>query len=208
MGESYMIYLYSGTPGSGKSYHALVTIYRNAKRGRPVLCNFPVNYQGVDCIENLTVSSIVSWAVQHQPAKYREGYDLLVIDEAQLFLNARAWTARDRSEWNTFFSQHRKLCFDIILIAQSDILIDKQVRILIEYEYVHRKALGVYDLPVGKIMICEKYWYGRTERVGTLWLFGRKKIYQMYDTTALFGALAFGGGNPSEQDIKQQPSVT
>lgn len=42
-----MIYLYSGTPGSGKSYHAAADIYYRLKRSKKtnryrVIANFPV----------------------------------------------------------------------------------------------------------------------------------------------------------------------
>lgn len=184
-----MIYLYSGTPGSGKSYHAMVNIRQQLKRKRPVLTNFPVNDNRVSYIKDVTADGIVGWSRQVMPERYRESYSLVVIDEAQLFLNSRTWQQKDRQQWNTLFSQHRKLCMDIILVAQSDVLIDKQIRILIEYDVRHRKALGVLDLATGKIMIARKYWYGHDEVVGQRWLIGRKAIYNMYDTTALFGSL-------------------
>ena len=37
----------------------------------------------------------------------------------------------------TFFSQHRKLGFNIILITQSDRMLDKQIRSLVEDEVKH-----------------------------------------------------------------------
>ena len=37
-----------------------------------------------------------------------------------------------------FFSQHRKLGYRVILVAQFSEMIDKQIRALIEYEYIHR----------------------------------------------------------------------
>ena len=38
-----MIYLYSGTPGSGKSLHTASVIYWTLKRGVPVIANFAIN---------------------------------------------------------------------------------------------------------------------------------------------------------------------
>ena len=38
-----MIYLYSGTPGSGKSLHTARVIYYSLKRGCPVIANFSIN---------------------------------------------------------------------------------------------------------------------------------------------------------------------
>ena len=37
------IQLYTGTPGSGKSFHAAKDIVRWMKRDRGLICNFPVN---------------------------------------------------------------------------------------------------------------------------------------------------------------------
>lgn len=38
-----MIYLYSGTPGSGKSLHQASDIYYDLKYNRPVITNYPIN---------------------------------------------------------------------------------------------------------------------------------------------------------------------
>ena len=47
-------------------------------------------------------------------------------------LNCRDFGRKDRNAWVTFFSQHRKLGFNIILITQSDRMLDKQIRSLVE----------------------------------------------------------------------------
>ena len=44
-----LIYFYTGVPGSGKSYHMAVTIYRYLSRGKNVISNFLVNYDQVKC---------------------------------------------------------------------------------------------------------------------------------------------------------------
>jgi hypothetical protein len=56
-----------------------------------------------------------------------------VLDEAHNWMNARSWSAGDRAEIVRFFSQHRKLGWDVELIAQDAEMIDKQVRALAEY---------------------------------------------------------------------------
>ena len=38
------------------------------------------------------------------------------------------------------FSQHRKLGYRVILIAQFDRMLDRQIRSVLEYEYIHRKV--------------------------------------------------------------------
>ena len=65
---------------------------------------------------------------------------LLIIDEAQMLFNPRDWNAKDRIEWLKFFQVHRHFGFSIILVSQSDMMLDKQIRALIEYEEIHRKV--------------------------------------------------------------------
>ncbi len=38
-----MIYLFSGTPGSGKSLHATKVVIDYLKRNKPVICNYSLN---------------------------------------------------------------------------------------------------------------------------------------------------------------------
>lgn len=42
-GEIYMIYFYSGRPGSGKSLHCAKMIDQYHRKGKNVICNFEVN---------------------------------------------------------------------------------------------------------------------------------------------------------------------
>lgn len=49
-----MIYLYSGTPGSGKSLHVARVIYYTLARKKPVICNFPINTKKIRNPHNFT----------------------------------------------------------------------------------------------------------------------------------------------------------
>lgn len=64
--------------------------------------------------------------------RVKEGTGKLFIDEAQLLFNSRDWTKN--SGFIEFFTQHRKHGWDVILIAHTEDMIDKQIRGLIEYE--------------------------------------------------------------------------
>ncbi len=63
---------------------------------------------------------------------YREGFGLLLIDEGQLVFNSRQWN--NNNPWIEFFTQHRKLGWNVVVIAHSIEMIDKQIRPLFEYE--------------------------------------------------------------------------
>lgn len=210
-----MISLYTGTPGAGKSYHMAETIYYDVKYGRPVVCNFDVNRdiwkdkgKSFYYVPNriLTPQNLAkiseAYFLDHQ---FKEGKIRLYIDECQIMFNARQWndkglvSAASRADWVKFFTQHRKLGYDIFLISQFDTMIDKQIRSLVEYEVKHRKLNNVGW--VGKfftfllfgrpVFLAIHYWYPQKERLSCDWRFGRKKFYRMYDTSLVFdGALA------------------
>ena len=64
--------------------------------------------------------------------RMREGAGRLYLDEAQLLFNSRTW--QKNKGFLEFFTQHRKLGWDVYLIAHSEDMIDSQIRYLIEYE--------------------------------------------------------------------------
>lgn len=205
-----MISLYSGTPGSGKSLHCARTIQNWSRLGYPVIGNFPVNLSRFKRAEytyrpndQLTPKFLIEYSRQRFGDKApRESSILLVIDECQLLFNAREWQHSGRAQWLSFFTQHRKLGYDIILIAQFDRMIDRQIRSLIEYEYIHRKMsnfgwqgklLSLFF--GGKTFIAVKMWYPLHERLGSELFHARKNLYRIYDSYATFD----DGQKPTER---------
>ena len=55
-----MIYLYSGTPGSGKSLHTARVIKNTLMMGKPVIANIPINVNLCKHPERFLFSSLVS----------------------------------------------------------------------------------------------------------------------------------------------------
>jgi zona occludens toxin (predicted ATPase) len=204
-----MIFLYSGTPGSGKSLHAAYKIWASLKViKRPVIANFPISFdklsknifgkrlKDADNIESrftyldnqsLTVKYLQDFALEHHKLN-REGQTLLIIDECAMMFNSRMWDMKGRQEWIFFFQQHRKLGYDIILIAQHDRLIDRQIRAFIETEYKHRaiknyKFFGwILSLIFRGLFISIEYWYGTRLRCSSeMFVLNRRKA-SIYDT--------------------------
>lgn len=191
-----MIYLYSGTPGSGKSYHAAADIYYRLHRGKKsnryrVIANFPVNtsspyFRYVDN-SDLTDRYLMNYArLHHVPGI--EGQTLVVIDEAQIIFNSRSWQSdgTSRMEWIKFFTQHRKLGFDFILIAQNDRMIDRQIRCLIEYEISHMKMGNYFRFLPFTVFLAVNHWYGQKMKLSHEMILYRKKIAKLYDTMMTF----------------------
>lgn len=198
-----MIYLYSGTPGSGKSLHVARLIYYTLFRNKPVICNFPIDTGMVKhpdkflYIDNseLNPKKLMDYSREHFSGRpVREGEILLVIDECQMMFNARNWDAKGREAWNKFFTLHRHFGYDIVLVAQFDRMIDRQIRCLIEYEQVHRKVtnygwkgwLICAFMLSPSLFVSVKIWYPMKERVSSDFFRAKKKYYQLYDTYAVF----------------------
>lgn len=192
-----MISLYSGTPGSGKSYHATRDIYDWLRyKGGNVIANFPIKpikkQKGIFVYksnDDLTIDFLVEFAkANHRP--HKENESLLVIDEAGLKFNARCWNDKGRLQWLDFFSQHRKFGYQIILISQADLMLDKQIRAFIEVEHVHRKMalngrVGFLLSPLYTFVDIQ-YWYGLRLYLRMEFIRYSRRIANIYDSYMMF----------------------
>lgn len=195
-----MIYLYTGTPGSGKSYHAAEVIDRALRRNIPVIANFEINrnekkhkgdYVMIDTLD-MTPDYFMRYAEEHFQPGHGEHQGIIIIDEAQIPFNSREGLNRNRMKWISFFSKHRHYFYDIILITQHDRMLDRQIRSLVETEYKHRKltnfgAKGWLMIVIfHKMFVAVQYWYPIQEKVGSEFFNLRKKVCAIYDTFKRF----------------------
>lgn len=200
-----VISFYSGTPGSGKSLHVAERLYWWIRSGKPCICNFNIDISRIkghrakrfEYVDNqgLTPEYLIQYAQEYisETGAVREGSILLVIDECQLLFNSRDWGHSGRAGWLKFFTMHRHLGYDIILVAQFDRMIDRQIRCLIEYEYIHRKVSNygwkgkLFSLVfLGNLFVCVKTWYPLKEKVGSEFFRAKKFYYSLYDTYVMF----------------------
>lgn len=206
-----MIELYSGTPGSGKSLHVANKIYQWLHRWKaPVIGNFSFNAyacnpKGWGSYLEVNNSQLTPDFLIYFSEKYKElrGWQtvpeehiLVVIDEAQILYNAREWSKGDRAPWISFFTQHRKLGYRVILIAQFDRMLDRQIRSVIEYEYIHRKVKNIgfggtlFNIASGGgLHIAVKIYKPLNEKVESEWFKGNKFLYGLYDSYTRFDAV-------------------
>lgn len=197
-----MVYLYSGTPGSYKSYHAVSESLRWLRGGYNVITNFPLNYskvikkpiKGVYNYVNsldLTTDYLINFAVKHHH-KGVKAQTLVIFDEAAIKFNSRDFGRYDRLDWINFFNNHRHFNFDIILISQSDIMLDKQIRASIEIEYkfrqvTHYKLLGrCLGLIMPGLHLYYDFWYVNKMPNMIHWCGFSKRVASCYDTMQLF----------------------
>lgn len=198
-----MIAIFTGTPGSGKSLHCAKQIRDNLIMGKKlVVSNMEIATEKLKHMRGqyifLDNPEITPERLIKISQDYSEGYIAkessikLYIDEAQLLFNSRDWSRSDRMEWIRFFTQHRKLGYDVYLITQNDRMLDRQIRSLAQYEFKHRK-LWNYGWK-GKLV---SFWCGgrlymyawrfyelknNDAKIGSTYFLCRKKYYEIYDT--------------------------
>jgi zona occludens toxin (predicted ATPase) len=196
-----MIYLYSGTPGSGKSLHATADVKKKLRSGGNVIANFPIKIEKIHGCkgkfyyvpdEELTVDYLLRFALEHH-VKGKEKQTLIVIDEASRLFNPRDFARPDRMQWNKFMAMHRHLGYSMILVSQSDRLLDKQIRYQIEFDVKHRAAnnfktfgwfLGLLHI---KFFVAVFYWYAvHGEKDHTELIRFNRGLAELYDSYALF----------------------
>lgn len=127
-------------------------------------------------------------------AAKREGKGLLILDEAQLIFNSRQWSSN--RQWIEFFTQHRKLGWNIILIAHHIQMIDKQVRPLVEIESRFRNLknihLPIIPIPLSPVnaFLVVRFYAGHGPGAGMVHnrnlFFLDKRLAQLYDTLRVF----------------------
>lgn len=172
-----MIYGVKGSPGAGKSYYAMRKLVQSIQAGKYVVTNLTLreDWEALvarrDVIGRLSGKKILDIERFLRKRYYqldpddpeairdlfrvrlrgeKEGRGVAILDEAHNWLNARMWTDDDRAEYVRWFTQHRKLGFDVYLISQAIESIDAQIRRLIEYKIVIRnlKRFRVGGIPL------------------------------------------------------------
>ena len=195
-----MITFYTGTPGSGKSYSMAYKIRLSLLRGKNVISTVDIdtnviskngrkkigNFHFVP-INELTADYLYKYFSKHHPEP-KESQTIVFIDECQLIFNTRTWQAQGRMEWIEFFTRHRHLGFDIVLITQNDQMIDKQIRGVVENEFKHTKLNNLFLLLPITLFYRREYWYGLKDKkpVSRQTIPFRKKIANIYNSLVMY----------------------
>lgn len=156
-----MIRFVTGTLGAGKTFHSVRLGMLHIAKGGTVVTNIECNH------ERIARMIAINHGVEMQPDQLRvfdpevtpqweqeipwgeaEGVVLVIIDEAHLFYNSRDW--KDTQERNkrllSFLTQSRKAGVDIIWITQEGGNVDRQFRVLAEWEL---NIVNVKHMPLG-----------------------------------------------------------
>jgi hypothetical protein len=156
-----MISYVTGTLGAGKTFHSVRLGCRHLAKGGTVVTNVECDYSHIRAMiarrdgvwiqpEQLRVfdpEKTPQWEMEI-PWGEAEGNVLVILDEAHLFYNSRDWaqTAANNRRLLEFLTQSRKAGVDVIWITQEGANVDKQFRVLAEWELA---IVSTAHLPLG-----------------------------------------------------------
>lgn len=125
------ITVYSGRPGTGKTYAAVRTLKKDyLDKGHDVYSNIKLNYDLGD-----NAGNIYYWGSLDDFVNItgdRDSKTVIFMDEIHMYLGSRNWKKLPRSViWK--LSQHRKFGLDILATVQNIKRIDTAFRELIHY---------------------------------------------------------------------------
>ena len=159
-----MIKIVTGKLGQGKTLYSVMEMFDDFCGGNTVCTNIAVDMEEIKCLARRSVGvevldsqliqvtpeddpnwhKSIPWGVVGKPVK-------VYLDEIHLFFNARDWskTATDSKSLLKFLTQSRKAAVDITFIAQDKETIEKQFRVLAEWEYY---VTSSDHIPLGPII--------------------------------------------------------
>lgn len=208
-----MLKLFTGTPGSGKSYHMAQKIYFLLRLGKNVISTSDINLSLVTKNGRRKIGRFIYKPIYELSADYlmrfaannhhrgKESQTIVFIDECQLIFNSRDYGAKDRRSWLQFFTSHRHYGYDFYLITQNDRMIDRQIRSLVEHEVKHRKVNNfLWFLPI-KVFVAIETWYGHPgkHKINSQFVFFKKRLSKLYDSYTMFDDLVRDYGNQENE---------
>lgn len=141
--------------------------------------------------------------------RIKEGTARLYIDEAQLLFNSRNY--KENYGFIEFMTQHRKLGWDVYIIAHAEDMIDKQIRFLIEYEARLRnlnkvKPLGLFPICPYPVFLSIVRYAGISAGSGEIaW----RRVYRLRpEYASLYDSMEVFAFNESSRHVTQQGAAS
>lgn len=180
------ITLYTGRPGTGKTYLLTRQVLQLLNDGYVVYCNYWIDWHGVKGKKwnwwkfrneeyEYPASNLRSWSDIAE--LYNTKNCIIVMDEANVYMDAREWASMPR-QFKYKLSQHRHDAIHIFGTVQSINRVDVIFRELVDFWYVlenhffwvTRWEFNIDDDKMKKFPMSKKHFLLR------------KKFYSRYDT--------------------------
>jgi len=191
------IYFYSGTPGSGKSYHMAMDIWFKLLMGKNIISTENIKTEIVSKNGKKKIGDFVCVPILELEPKYlyeyayknhvrgKEKQTTVIIDEAQIIFDPVEFKGNSRRDWILFFTRHRKIGYEIIIISQNERLIARPIRSLFETEIKHRQLNHALWFIPFKVFYFIEYWHGNKMILSKSMKILNKKVASIYDTYSM-----------------------
>jgi len=206
-----MLEIFEGRLGGGKTYSAILRIEAHLAMGGHVYTNVEVfvdklvrrleekGWSGVgpDQVHFIESSEIARF-FEVVPIGGKDVPVLVVVDEAHIWLDQRAFNKRELDELFYFLTQSRKQNTDVIFISQSKKNLDARIGRLVQYVWTFRD-MRKWRLPVFYVKwpfphLVQTCWdYDGKTILLKKWLVWDTGIYGCYNTDAMLSDVARAG---------------
>jgi zona occludens toxin (predicted ATPase) len=165
------IHIYTGRPGTGKTYVLIRKALEALKKHRHVYCYYQLQIK--------TDSPYLHyWKSFSELLHVQNG--IILLDEAQIWFNSRKWE-RLPDDWQYKLQQHRKDSLTILGTVQNIKRLDTIVRELVSNYYECKKIFRLIMVREFDISEADKI---RRKPLWVWFYFLRKKFYSKYNTYA------------------------
>jgi zona occludens toxin (predicted ATPase) len=160
-----MIQIVTGKLGAGKTLYTVMMLFDALCSGRTVVTNIAVNWEEMVSLARRVKRVVLdprqlikidpaadkNWH-KHIPFGTDKGFVEVYLDEIHLFFNARDWakTNTENKSLLSFLTQSRKARVNVTFIAQEITTIEKQFRVLAEWELFVVSSDHIPLGPIGK----------------------------------------------------------
>ncbi len=206
------VYIVTGVMGAGKTLAMVGRCRDYIQAGKPVATNISLNLDKlvgkritapVYILPDRPCAQDLKWIGSVHETGREELNGALILDEAGAWLNSRQWADKGRQEFIDWMLHARKRGWDVYLVVQSIVMLDKQIREgLGEYHVICRRldrlripvigrlveflSLGFLSGKMPRIhMASVRYGLGPAGISADTWTYQGKDLYDAYTTSQI-----------------------
>ena len=218
-----MIEIFEGRLGGGKTYSATFRAEQHFARGGHLYTNIELKaeewppfmeqqgYVGFSPEQiHLIKSEDIARFYEVTPIGEKDCPTLVIVDEAHIWLDQRAFNKRELDQLFFFLTQSRKQNTDVIFISQNRKNLDARIGRLVQYVWTFRD-MRRWRLPVFYVKwpfphLVQSCWdYDGKTLLLKKWLVWDERRYKLYNTDAMLSDVARATGLPRREITRINP---